>query len=179
MPSKTALSLLFAVIAALTASAHATLYDRGNGMVYDSNTNLTWLQDMNYAKTSGYSATGLMTWARAAVWTMNLNVGGFHDWYLPYDMERVFLVELGNTGPLTNTGPFLNLQSNSTYWMLGPLTLAPYTVAYSSADGAQLVVDPETHYYATAVRVGDIPVPAAMWLLGSGLIGLAGLARRQ
>jgi len=28
-------------------------------------------------------------------------------------------------------------------------------------------------------RVGEVPVPAAIWLLGSGLIGLAGFARRS
>jgi len=37
-------------------------------------------------------------------------------------------------------------------------------------------------YYALAVRPGDVsavPVPAAVWLFGSGLMGLLGLARRK
>lgn len=29
------------------------------------------------------------------------------------------------------------------------------------------------------VRVSEVPIPAAVWLLGSGLIGLIGLARRS
>jgi hypothetical protein len=38
-------------------------------------------------------------------------------------------------------------------------------------------------YYAWAVRSGDVvsavPVPATVWLFGSGLIGLLGIARRK
>jgi hypothetical protein len=29
------------------------------------------------------------------------------------------------------------------------------------------------------VNVESVPIPAAAWLLGSGLLGLAGVARRQ
>ena len=37
-------------------------------------------------------------------------------------------------------------------------------------------------YYALAVRPGDVaavPVPAAAWLFGSGLLGMLGVARRR
>jgi hypothetical protein len=39
-------------------------------------------------------------------------------------------------------------------------------------------------YYAWAVQSGDVavlatPVPAAVWLFGSGLLGLIGMARRK
>jgi len=34
-----------------------------------------------------------------------------------------------------------------------------------------------THYY-DSVHIGAVPVPAAVWLLGSGLIGLVGIRRR-
>lgn len=33
--------------------------------------------------------------------------------------------------------------------------------------------------YLTGTHVGEVPVPAAVWLFGSGLIGLAGVARRR
>jgi hypothetical protein len=46
---------------ALSTSAHATLIDRGNGMIYDSDQDITWLQDANYAMTSGYDTDGSMT----------------------------------------------------------------------------------------------------------------------
>ena len=40
----------------------------------------------------------------------------------------------------------------------------------------------DNFYYAWAVRSGDVsavPVPAAAWLFGSGLIGLLGVAKRK
>ena len=36
-----------------------------------------------------------------------------------------------------------------------------------------------TGSYSTTVSVAAIPLPAAVWLFGSGLIGLAGVARRK
>lgn len=48
--------------------------------------------------------------------------------------------------------------------------------------GDQSVIYKTGPAYALAVRSGDVtsvPVPAAAWLLGSGILGLAGVARRQ
>ena len=72
-----------AALLGLTGTAHATLYDRGGGMIYDSTRNITWLADMNYAKTSGYDSDGLMTWSEATAWANNLVYGGYDDWRLP------------------------------------------------------------------------------------------------
>lgn len=69
--------------AASCCTAQATLYDRGGGMIYDSTLNITWLQDANYAKTSGYDIDGLMTHSEAVSWASNLSFGGFDDWRLP------------------------------------------------------------------------------------------------
>ncbi|UCV27012.1 PEP-CTERM sorting domain-containing protein [Ferribacterium limneticum] len=59
-----------------SGSAQAELFDRGGGLLYDDVLNITWLQDANYAKTSGYDADGLMTWTEANTWAANLT---FHD----------------------------------------------------------------------------------------------------
>lgn len=64
-------------------SANAALVDRGGGMIYDTVLNITWLQDWNYAKTSGYDSDGLMTWTQANTWANNLVYGGYDDWRLP------------------------------------------------------------------------------------------------
>ena len=57
--------------------AQALLVDRGSGMLYDTVLNVTWLQDANYAKTSGYDADGQMSWTQANTWANNLNYGGY------------------------------------------------------------------------------------------------------
>jgi hypothetical protein len=63
--------------------AGAALHDRGGGMIYDDVLKITWLQDANYAKTSGHDADGRMSWANAKNWADNLVYGGFSDWRLP------------------------------------------------------------------------------------------------
>jgi len=80
----------------LTATAHAALQGRDlNGSIgsfeayYDTVLNITWLADANYAKTSGYAADGLMTWAEAITWAANLSFYNaltnqtYADWRLP------------------------------------------------------------------------------------------------
>jgi hypothetical protein len=79
-----------AALVALTGAAQAALVDRGGGMIYDTTRNITWLADMNYAKTQ-YDATGgaqgradgTMNSAAARAWADNLVYGGYSDWRLP------------------------------------------------------------------------------------------------
>jgi len=59
------------------------LIDRGRGLLYDVERDLTWLQDTNYAKTSGHSADGQMTWDNARSWVGRLNYRGITKWRLP------------------------------------------------------------------------------------------------
>lgn len=91
-----AASLVLLVSSISTASAG--LIDRGNGMIYDDDLNITWLTDANYAVTSGYAVTnavnngsvatdnifsnGRMGWDAAITWADNLVFGGFDDWRL-------------------------------------------------------------------------------------------------
>ena len=77
-------SLIFFLL--LSFNATAALYDRGNGLIYDDVLDITWLQDANYAQTSGYTggnANSLMRWADAVFWVSQLSYGGFNDWRLP------------------------------------------------------------------------------------------------
>ena len=52
-----------------------------------------------------------------------------------------------------------------------------FTIAYAGQDGANgngTSVD-----YSLAVNVSSVPVPAAVWLMGTGLLGLAGMRRKK
>lgn len=50
---------------------------------YDSELNISWLADANYAKTSGYHPNGHMKWDDANAWAAQLNVDGIGGWRLP------------------------------------------------------------------------------------------------
>ena len=83
---------------------------------------------------------------------------------------------------LSNTDPFSNLQSGG-YW--SATEYAPdtsYAWCFNMSDGGQYYCSKSSKGYAWAVQSGDvsaIPVPAAVWLFGSGLLGLIGFARRK
>lgn len=78
--------------------AHSALFDRGGGLIYDDTLDITWLQDANYAFTSGYStanqtpigpsswdiiASGGMGKDAILAWVNQLSYEGFTDWRLP------------------------------------------------------------------------------------------------
>lgn len=99
------LALLALGLFSLSGAAQAALHDRGGGLIYDDVLNVTWLQDANYAKTSGYDVDGMMNWNQATTWAASLsyydNVRNvtYDDWRLP------FIVDTGTIGcNLANSG---------------------------------------------------------------------------
>lgn len=48
-----------------TGTSHATLIDRGGGLIYDSALDVTWLQDAGYARTMGATSSGYLNWGSA------------------------------------------------------------------------------------------------------------------
>ena len=80
---KTAVSVLFVGVMALgtSESAKAALIDRGNGLIYDTVLNITWLQDVALSSTLG--GPGIFNWSDAKAWANQLVYGGYDDWRLP------------------------------------------------------------------------------------------------
>lgn len=64
------------------------LIDRGFGLIYDTERNITWLQDVNYAKTIGRSRDGQLTWPEAIEWVASLSYRGIRGWRLPTALNR-------------------------------------------------------------------------------------------
>jgi hypothetical protein len=114
----------------------AELLDRGGGLIYDTERNITWLQDANYARTSGAPEFGRMTWPAAMNWVANLTYYDsvrdrtWDDWRLPsalhsavedpcfgYNCPDSELGHLFHTLSINsrNPGPFQNV-AFATYW---------------------------------------------------------------
>ena len=103
--------------------------------------------------------------------------------------NKAYYDTAGNIQPgwgLTNTGPFSNVQPNA-YWSATEYASSPYYAwffnPYNGEQNRGLKYD-SLHVYAWAVHSGDVgasvvPVPAAVWLFGSGLLGLIGVVRRK
>lgn len=82
---------------------------------------------------------------------------------------------------LTNTGSFSNIQA-AYYWTgLEYPNVNPWYAWYLSTEHGLQHWDQKVYSnYAFVVREGDIsaiPIPASVWLFGSGLLGLIGTAR--
>lgn len=193
------------ILVVASGAAQAALIDRGGGLIYDTELNVTWLSDANYAQTTGYDADGRMNWIDATAWAANLtyydsvrNVT-YDDWRLPTsndcsgsscignDLGYLFYRSLGGvygTSILytTDIGLFTNVRSNN-YWSAYDFhwsdgyNLHHYAYHFDTSIGSQTASSIYNSYYAWALRSGDVaaatstvPVPAAAWLLGSGLL---------
>jgi hypothetical protein len=75
--------IILIVLVSFPFPANAVLIDRGTGMIYDTDQGITWLQDANYAQTSGYDSDGRMNWDGAVQWADSLSFGAISDWRLP------------------------------------------------------------------------------------------------
>lgn len=86
---------------------------------------------------------------------------------------------------LSNTGPFSNVQSDFFYWSATEYAASTSLAWYFYFGvGTQGLIAKTNYYYAWAVHAGDVgasavPVPAAAWLFGSGLLGLVGMSRKR
>ena len=67
----------------LRRAAEPPLIDRGYGLIYDTVRDITWLQDVNYAKTTHRSRDGQLTWPEAMQWVNSLDYRGIRGWRLP------------------------------------------------------------------------------------------------
>ena len=181
---------------ALSTSANAALLERLGGLAYyDDVADLTWLADANASGTT-------MDWATANNWAAGLTVGGKDGWRLAtsdtcsgYDctnseMGNLFYNVLGGsagssiaTTHNTNYDLFSNIQP-TLYWTSTDSYLGEggFNWGFNMASGEQFAASTSQRNYTWYVQTGDVsavPVPAAVWLFSSGLIGLVSVARRN
>ncbi len=189
------------------ANYAATQYANSGGTVGDADGLMTWAEATSWA--ANLVVDGVSGWRLANTVDVGNDGPTFTNVYQGVDygynitaaseLSNMFFNVLGNkaffdtngtaTGCaaapdycLSNTGPFSNIQS-FIYW--SATEYAPYTTStwnFNMGAGLQLSSNKTDTQYAWAVQPGDVsavPVPAAVWLFASGLIGLTGLARRN
>jgi hypothetical protein len=167
---------------------------------------VAWANGLNTAGTLTYTIKPLYSVSWKGDWRLPKTVDGPYVWgyngtttagynITSSEMGHLFYMELGNKGyyatdgthpqpgwNLFNRGPFTYLTANG-YWTGTEHSLNPNDAWYFGSDVGAQGLDPKGHDgYALAVRPGDVsavPVPGTVLLLGSGLIGLAGLAREK
>jgi hypothetical protein len=186
--------------------SEATLYDRGGGLIYDSFSNITWLQNANYnpdwfwsnwydavdvaedfvyEDTSGSFTKYWVNWRLASAY--NIDGSGPCSGYncTQSEMGHLYYVDLGNTaGALTNTGIFQNIQAGH-YWLGEPnfwyFNWATGVQGYADCMYVWPVLDGDvanlTNYLL--YNPNDIPEPSTIILLSAGILGLAGLRRKR
>jgi hypothetical protein len=171
-------------------------------------TKLMWMQDANYAETVGLSSTGQIDWAGAMSWASTLNFDGYTGWRLPTtsqncagcggynsnsELGNLYYDELGNTaGSFVNAGPFVNIQ-DYWYWTSTTFVDPNYAMVFSFQDipgnptntaGWEDAGTKSAVTYAWLVRdatndATSVPEPSSLYLLLSGLIGIAYLQYRR
>ena len=122
-------------------------------------------------------------------WADQLNFNGHNNWRLPTALN------IDSSGPCERTGCtdsemgrldynadfslFTNFSSNTIFWSnTESMVLEGYAWDFNFNTHDQVEVIQSALRYAWAVHDGDItavPLPAAIWLFGSGLLGLAGV----
>lgn len=190
----------FAATSGTASGGGSGLMNWNDATQWASNLNVSGVTDWRLPKTLDVNNDGPTgdSWFQGVDFGFNLSA---HS-----EMSNLFYNVLGNKGYyntdgslsgcathppfcLTNSGPFLNLV-NGTFW--SSTEFAPdtsmawvfqmqggnqgYMGKFQDEDGTPMTAS------AWAVREGDVapvPLPAALWLFGSGLMGLAGFNLRK
>lgn len=179
------------IVAACWIACHtsdAALLDRGGGLVYDTVNDITWLQDANYAQTSGFHATGRMSWHVAMSWAAGLSYNDtarnttWNDWRLPRARETElsepcygYTCSTSEVGHFYHSegikggspGPFINFKPTA-YWTetgRAPMPGHAWTFAFGVGAGEGIqdhtgVLEDGLVAFAWAVRDGDVANPS-------------------
>jgi hypothetical protein len=215
-----AMSLCAAV--AVPGLSFGALIDRGGGLIYDTDLNITWQADASLAISNTFGVAGInpisgqMDWFTAQNWLSAMNAAnylGFNDWRLPTtlypdptcdsvsggvnctgsEMGHLYYNEIGGVANQdidithnSNYELFQDIQANY-YWSGTEYTQSPNDPNGSAwrfyfYGGVQIQSDKADVNAVWAVRDGDVapvPIPSALYLFGTGLLGLIGMARRK
>lgn len=175
---------------AVANPSNADLIDRGNGLIYDDDLNITWLQNANYPG-------GTMTWLEATAWADALVFEDFDDWRLSKsdtncsgnnctgsEMGHLFYEE-GITS--SSSGLFQDVRP-SYYWSeTENENNLSQAWRFNFLYGTQGTSDKTQKRYAWAVRDGDVtaapvapePISSVLFVIGGATLGIRRCLRKR
>lgn len=150
-----------------------------------------WINAMNSDGGTGY--LGVNNWRLTTVPVFDgdcsinpagagFNCRGSEFGHLFYDEFNATAGSSYTTGNPAQTGLFSNIQTTANYWTGSTYSGTTFARVFNMSNGQQAgqLIDVASPGFAWAMTNGDVspvPVPAAVWLLGSGLLGFAGIKR--
>jgi hypothetical protein len=132
--------------------------------------------DILYSSTAG-TAT--------ATWSGLTPLATYNYWFITSASAIQLITVTGNTGDSFSTPNLspLNIQAINDTEGSNTSTFASYArQIQASVEGEiEILIGPATTPVASgfALELAPVPIPAAAWLFGSGLLGLIGIARRK
>lgn len=154
--------------------ASGTMNSNGDGLMQSTQNfnNFPWVADQQswfdtHSSTLTWSGTGQSTNTGNAIgdftYTFHLSsnqvaAGTFFDWSTSINIPVLTIYDCGVSGPSACIGKSLGMAAG------------PFPTQKPRFDGTTNDDFPMS---------GAVPVPAAVWLMGSGLLGLVGVARRR
>ncbi len=190
------------LVVCVTGIANASLVDQGSGVLLDDVAGQYWVQDLSKfnqktygeqitaigAHTETIGNTVLEDWRMADmsdVASLLTAIGGSYD-HLSDLLHPVAFLEATRTGSSTTTVWFVGRINELPQVGTGTHRIWGYTQHMSHPNiynGSDLIADSDkaANYGAWAVmdRGSAVPVPSAILLLASGLLGLAGVSRKK
>jgi len=145
-----------------------------------------WIDAMNFSNDSaGY--LGQNTWRRPTILDDSSRAAllGYNPDSSRSELASLYYDTLGNSGGLTNAAEFKNIQAY--YYATDTDVANDPSKAWSMAfhGGYQYDRGKSGNLYSFAVLDGDVgvviatPIPATVWLFGSGLVSLISVAKRR
>ncbi len=202
---KTCRTASIAIALIISTHANAALFERLGGLaLYDDVANLTWLADaqaagadMNWVDANlwanGLNVAGITGWrlpdtlqpdpSCTSSGVVSLAIGQNCTGSEMGNLFHNVFGEGNSNSPAFNANYDLFSNVPGWYWSASDTDVpsgSAWTFSFSS--GYQDYDSKVTTYATWAVYTGDVsavPVPAAAWLFSSGLLGLAGMARRK
>jgi hypothetical protein len=140
----------------VSSRSHSPFYFNFNGFVAEENT--SYEMTLRHA---GNQNNGREQW----------------DLYLEGDNSRFQLADLFYSNDMTGVSPNLEW-----VWVDQAFLITSEDIA-RAGDNWSFVLEPGTDDYSVIdldrADISAVPLPAALWLLGSGLLGLIGMRKRQ